>query len=303
MKRYKSILFFMALLNGISVYSQDLTTNYLSYVHNFYNLNPAYCAIGHKFAGVLDVRQRAGLNAVNTMLGVSGMLNDKQGAGGRLVTDVRGPFQVMVLDGTYSYKLGLDQHQSIYFGLSAGLVNKSLNTSKIKNYDQLDADDPVLDGSNFRSTTFTAGAGMIYEYKSFEFAFSAPQLVDGNKKTFSYFNALAANIFYLNSKYEITPMLIYFNTPVVKNLVSMQCRAEYNRRLSLQLGYQSNSMFNACLGFSHSDLGIAYNFMTSNKLMNVQTSGTHEVILTLRMGKKNKNHHLNKIHPEPEHVE
>ena len=62
-------------------------------------------------------------------------------------------------------------------------------------------------------------------------------------------------------------------------------------------------MFNACVGFSHSDLGIAYNFMTSNKLMNVQTSGTHEVILTLRMGRKNKNRHLNKIHPEQEHVE
>jgi type IX secretion system PorP/SprF family membrane protein len=299
----KSTIVLLFLLNSLIGYSQDLMTNYLSYVHNFYNLNPAYCAIGHKFAGILDVRQKSGLNNINTMLGLSGMLNEHQGAGARLITDIRGPFQVMVLDGTYAYKLGLDKDQSIYFGLSAGLVNKSINTSKIKNYDQLDADDPVLNSSNFRSTTFTAGGGLIYEYKSFEFAVSAPQLISANKKSLSYFNVLAANIFYLNAQYEITPILIYFNTPVLKNLVSVQCKAEYNRKLSLQLGYQSNSTFNACVGFTHADIGVAYNFMTSNKIMNVQTSGTHEVILTLRMGRQNKNHHLNKIHPELEHVE
>ena len=302
MKRFAIAIVLAVLVNGVG-HSQDLTTNYLSYVHNFYNLNPAYCAIGHTFAGILDVRQRTGLSATNTMLGINGMLNSNQGLGVRLVTDVRGPFQVMMVDATYAYKLSLDKHQAVYFGLSAGLVNKSLNTSKIKNYDQLDGDDPVLDVSNFRSTNFTAGAGLIYEYKSFEFAVSAPQLVGVNQKSFNYINVIAANIFYLNAQYEITPMLIYFNTPVLKNLVSGQLKLEYNRRIWLQLGYQSNYMFNACVGFQHNDLGIAYNYTSSNKLMNVQTSGTHEVILTLRMGRKSKNHHLHKRQPDEEHVE
>jgi len=303
MKKINLLLLVVALAVGTKSFAQDLTVNYFSYIHNFYNINPAYCAIGHTFAGIIDVRQRSGLNNINTMVGLNGMLNKNQGAGGRMVTDVRGPFQVMIMDATYAYKLSLQEHQNVYFGLSAGLVNKSLNTSRIKNYSQLDAD-PVLDASNFRSNNFTAGAGIVYEYKSFEAAFSAPQLVGVNQNSFSYINALVANIFYLNAQYEITPMLLYFNTPVLKNLASVQVKAEYNRRVWLQLGYQTNSQFNACVGFSYNDLGIAYNYTSSNKLMNVQTSGMHEVILTLRMGKKSKNKHLEKMKPSyEEHVE
>lgn len=303
MKRLRLFWGILAMLASGCGFAQDLTVNYFSYIHNLYNINPAYCAIGHTFAGVMDVRQRTGLNNLNTMVGLNGMMGKSQGIGGRMVTDVRGPFQTMILDATYGYKLELKERQNLYFGLSAGLVNKSINTSRIKNYSQLD-EDPVLDVTNYRANNFTAGAGLIYEYKSFELAFAAPQLVGVNQKSLSYFNVLAANIFYLSSQYEITPMVLYFNTPVLKNLVSVQCKAEYNKRVSLQLGYQSNSLFNACAGFHYKDVGIAYNYTTSNKLTNVQTSGTHEIILTLRTGKKSKNKHLEQMHPElDEHVE
>lgn len=276
--------------------------NYLSYVYNLYNINPAYCAIGHKFAGIIDVRHRAGLDATNAMMGVNGLLSERQGIGGRLNADSRGPFQVMILDVTYGYKLPLAEHQALYFGLSAGLNNKSLNTSKIKGYNELDQTDPVLNVSNFKSTTFTAGAGLIYEYKTLELAISAPQLLGINQKSLNYLTFMAANIFHVNSSLEFIPMVFYFNTPVVKNLLSAQGKLDYQRKAWIQLGGQTNSLFNVGVGYHFGDLGLGYNYTTSNKLTNVQTSGTHEVFLTLRLGAKKRAPYLNK-RGEEEHIE
>lgn len=288
------------LLITATSFAQDLTMNYFSYVHNLYNINPAYCAIGHKFAGVLDVRQRTGLNETNAMLGLSGQLSENQGAGARLVSDVRGPYQVMILDATYGYKLSLDDNSRLYFGLSGGFTNKNINTSKIKGYNDLDADDPVLNVTNFKSTTFTLGAGMIYEHKGFEAAISAPQLVAANQKSWNYFNVMVGNIFKVNQSIEITPMLFYFNTPVVKKLGSVQLKGEYNKKFWAQVGYQTSALYNFMVGYNISDLGIAYNYFSSNSLTNVQTSGSHEIILTYKMGNRHRNRHLDKVE---QHIE
>ena len=300
MKRIPLFLIGIFLL-ATSVISQDLTQNYYSYINNLYNINPAYCAIGHKLAGVLDVRQKAGWNETNAMFGISGQLSANQGIGARLNSDLRGPFQTMVVDATYGYKVEIAEGRALYLGLSAGLINRSLNTSKIKNYNDLDPNDPALSVTNYKSTSFTAGAGLIYEHNSFELAISAPQLVAVNQRSFNYITVMAANIFYLSEKLELIPMLFYFNTPVVKNLGVLQCKAEYKRKFWGQLGYSTNSIFNACIGVNFGDLGFAYNYMTSNKLTNVQTSGTHEVILNLKVGKKYKNRHMAPKHDE--HIE
>lgn len=300
MKKYVYFSLFLLFGQLVRVQAQDLTMNYYSYVHNLYNINPAYCAIGHKLAGVLDVRQKTGLNETNAMLGLSGQLSENQGAGARLIADTRGPFQVLILDATYGYKLSLSENRSLYFGLSAGFNNKSINTSKIKNYNDLDANDPVLNLTNFKSTSFMAGAGMIYEHKGFKAAISAPQLIATGQKSFNYITVMVGNIFKVNKSIDLTPTLFYFNTPIVKDVVSLQVKGEYSQKVWLQLGYQTNSLFNACVGYNLGNLGIAYNYWTSNKLSNVQTSGTHEVILTLRVGKRYRNRHMD---PHEEHIE
>jgi type IX secretion system PorP/SprF family membrane protein len=300
MKRH--FLFLLGMLFwAASAFSQDLTQNYYSYINNLYNINPAYCAIGHKLAGVMDVRQKTGWNETNAMVGISGQLNANQGLGARLNSDLRGPFQTFIMDATYGYKVDIAEGRALYLGLSAGLINRSLNTSKIKNYNDLDPNDPTLNVTNYKSTAFTAGAGLVYEHKSFELAISAPQLVAGNQRSFNYITVMAANIFYLSDKFELIPMLFYFNTPVVKNLGVLQLKAEYHRKFWGQIGFQTNSIFNACVGYNVGDLGFAYNYMTSNKLTNVQTSGTHEVILTLKVGKKYRNRHM--APKNDEHIE
>ncbi|MBC7390488.1 MAG: PorP/SprF family type IX secretion system membrane protein [Opitutaceae bacterium] len=302
MKKYIFITISILFLQFRPVKAQDLTMNYLSYVYNLYNINPAYCAFGHKFSGIADVRHKSGTDATNAMVGLNGLLSDKQGIGGRLNADTRGPYQVMIADVTYGYKVSIKEHQSIYLGVSAGFYNKSLNTSKIKNYSSLDQDDPVLTNSNFKSTSFAGGIGLIYEYKTLELSVSAPELINLSQHSYNYVILMAANIFHINKSIEFIPMVFYFNTPIVKNLLSAQGKFEYNDNLWFQLGAQTNSLYNIGVGFHKNGLGLGYNYTTSNKLTNVQTSGTHEVILTFRVGSKKRAPYLNKRNVE-EHIE
>ena len=156
MKKYIYFTIAILLIQVKTTLAQDLSMNYYSYIHNLYNLNPAYCAIGHKLEGIFDVRQKLSLNATNSMIGLNGAITENQGVGTRLISDLRGPFQTTLFDGTYGYKLPLNENSNLIFGLSAGIVNRTLNTSKIQNYADLDLNDPLLDNSNFATNFDTS---------------------------------------------------------------------------------------------------------------------------------------------------
>jgi type IX secretion system PorP/SprF family membrane protein len=277
--------------------------NYYSYIHNLYNINPAYCAIGHKLEGIIDVRQKISLNSTNAMIGLNGAITENQGVGMRLISDLRGPFQTTLFDGTYGYKLPLNENSNLIFGLSVGIVNRSLNTSKIQNYADLDQNDPLLNNSNFASTSFTSSAGLIYEYKKFQASFSAPQLIGVNQRIDNFYSLMLARVFHLGNDFKVTPMLFYFRTPVTQDFMSLQVKTEYLKKFWLQVGYQTSEVFNACVGYNLSTFGFAYNFYTSNSLMNVQTSGTNEFILTFKLNRKAKGHDNSFIKNSIEHIE
>ncbi|OFY83661.1 MAG: hypothetical protein A3F72_15400 [Bacteroidetes bacterium RIFCSPLOWO2_12_FULL_35_15] len=289
MKILNKIIAGLIVLSAMNSQAQDLSMDYYSFLYNKYNINPAFCAKGDKVSAILNVRQRAGLSSNNSMFGIKGMLGDNQGLGARVISDNRGAFQVLKADATYGYKLKVTDNQNIYFGLSAGLTSKSLNKSKIKNYDQLDLSDPALETSNLKSNLFSAGAGLIYDFKAFEFSVSAPQLVEGSKKVSSNIIFLTNYKFAVGKDFAITPELFYFNLPVVKNYAGAQVKGEYKNIVWAQAGYQTNSTFNAGIGFKFNVFEVGYGYMSTNDVMKNLSNGTHEVLLTIRIANKNKN--------------
>jgi|GEM_PF-1466987 len=289
MKFLKKIIIGLVLFSALKSNAQDLSMDYYSFLYNKYNINPAYCAKGDKLSAILNVRQRAGLSSNNSMFGIKGLLGDNQGLGARVISDNRGAFQVLKADATYGYKLRIDDNQTVYFGLSAGLTSKSLNKSKIKNYDQLDLSDPALESSNLKSNLFSAGAGLIYDFKAFEFSVCAPQLVEGSQNISPNTIFLANYKFTVSPEISITPELFYFNLPVVKNYGGIQVKGDYKNIVWSQMGYQTNSTYNLALGVKFNIFEVGYGYMSANALMNNLTTGTHEVLLTIRIANKSQN--------------
>lgn len=289
MKFLNKIIVGLIVLSALNSNAQDLSMDYYSFLYNKYNINPAFCAKEDKLSAVLNVRQRSGLSSNNSAFGIKGLLGDNQGLGARVISDTRGAFQVLKADATYGYKLKASNNQNVYFGLSAGLTSKSLNKSKIKNYDQLDLSDPALETSNLKSNLFSAGAGLIYDFKAFEFSVSAPQLVESSQKISSNTIFIANYKFDLSNDVSLTPELFYFNLPVVKNYGGIQVKGDYKNIVWAQMGYQTNSAFNLALGVKFNIFEVGYGYMAANNLMKNLSGGTHEVILKIRIANKSQN--------------
>lgn len=276
-------------VSALSSNAQDLSMDYYSFLYNKFNINPAFCAKDDKLSAVLNVRQKAGLSSNNSMFGIKGILGDNQGLGVRVISDIRGAFQVLKADATYGYKLKVTEDQNVYFGLSAGLTSKSLNKSKIKNYDQLDLSDPALETSNLKSNSFSTSAGLIYDYKAFEFSVSAPQLIESSQKISPTTIFIANYRFDLKNDISLTPELFYFNLPVVKNYGGVQVKGEYKNMVWAQVGYQTNLAFNLAAGVKFNIFEVGYGYMSANNLMKNLSSGTHEVLLRIRIANKSGN--------------
>lgn len=281
--KIKLYLSLFLVLFGTSVSAQNLTMDYYSYLYNWYNINPAYCANGDKLSAIINVRQRAGMNTNNSMAGLKGTLGDYQGLGGRVISDTRSAFQVVMADVTYGYNLKINGNHSVTFGLSAGLCSKSFNSSKINNSYQLDQTDPVLQNSNMNSTAFMSGAGLLYNYKKAELSVSLPHLVENGKNMLDNVNVVVSNPFELKHKISLTPMIYYFAIPIVNDIAGIQLKVDYNKKYWLQTGYQNSSNINVGIGFNMGAFGVGYNYMVSNQIMRTQTSGTHEFFLKLNI--------------------
>jgi type IX secretion system PorP/SprF family membrane protein len=287
MKKSISIILITLLISSVAS-AQDLSMNYYSYLYNRYNTNPAFSAKGEKISAIVNFRQRSALNSTNSMVGVRGLLGNKQGLGGRLISDNRGAFQTKFVDFAYGYKLMINNEQTVYLGVSMGVINKAFNASKINNYELLDATDPTLHSSYLNTTAFTSGVGFIYDFKEFELSASSPRLIENGTYSISNVNIFASNKFFIKDKITLTPILFYFNVPVVKNLAGIQLKGEYNEKVWIQTGYQSNSHFNVGAGVNIGMLGVGYNYTFANELLKRQTSGTHEVFLTLNIMNKSQ---------------
>lgn len=278
----------VALLLNVFSYSQELAMDYYSYLYNPYNLNPAYTVSDNYIVAMLNTRQRAGLESNNTMFGVTGMLGRKQGFGLKAISDIRGAFQVIKTDITYGYNLTINDNQSIVFGMSMGIISKHFNVSRIKNFEELEDYDPVLETSNLKSVLFTSGLGFLYKFNDLTVGVSAPHLAEGTSRTYNNIFTQVGYSIPINKEIIVQPEVFYFNMPIVKNIVGFQTKFEYKNLIWTKLGYQTNSNMNLAIGCNYMDIGFGYGYEYANNQLKSHTKGTHEVLLILNIGGSRK---------------
>lgn len=285
MKKYLFITLSLVILTTVGI-GQDLSQNYYSYIYNWYNVNPAYTAKSESLSAILNARKRANINANNAMLGIRTPFGENQGFGGKLISDNRAAFQVIIADLTYGYKLRINTKHTLYLGLSAGINNRAVNTSKIENYELLDQTDPSLQSANLNATNFSSGAGVVYNFENFEFGLSFPQLIGGSGSFFENLYLTGSREFKLKNNIGLKPSLFFITVPSVKDFAGIQLKGDYKKKAWIQMGYQTNETLNLGAGANVKMLGLGYNYTFSNKRVRDQSAGTHEVILTLNIIKQ-----------------
>lgn len=263
--------------------AQELSSGYYNYIMNRFNMNPAFAGNDGNVTAILNTKTyQAGFSDAprNTMFGLHMPINMKQGIGGRIISDRRGAFELSKYDFTYSYQIQIDEISDLRFGVSAGAIRRMLNPNTVSNPNYLDQTDPTLAGGFYDQTDFVAGVGLVYDYDKFQFGLSAPGLVVGSEDISDHIVGSASYRYHIeNSKFSVTPIVIYQNMPVLENRYDILLRGDYDDRVWTQLGYQSTQNFNFGLGFDFGPFGVGYSYeMNHSDLSNV-ASGSNEIIV------------------------
>lgn len=283
LKKVSVLLLFINCLIAFDTNGQIISYEFYSYrLNNMFNANPAYAGKGEGVNVMLSAQsQNNGVSYANKniMGGVYSKISPNQALGGKIISDMRGAFQVMKADLTYAYLLKITDEHHLNFGVNAGVLNSALVSNRIENYDMLDHSDDMLYSTYFNTTQFTVGTGLLYTFDKLEFSLALPNLISTNDKVISYMNVAAFYTFDVDEKTKVTPWLSYQNIPITKSVGALNVKGEYLEKFWLQIGYQTNRSLSVMGGYKLEKFSMGYGFNFSNSDFRTVSYGRHEICL------------------------
>lgn len=295
--RNKQLLFVLAITGACTANAQQLPqlTQYTSndYVYNqavagsrpFFELRS-----GHRYqwVGIQDAPRTFTLSGTTP-------LGNKMGVGGYLFTDIVGPTRRTGVQFSWAYHLKLTEDLKLSMALSAGMLQFLIDGSKITFRDQ---GDPIMDdqlrGELKPDATFSA----YLHGERLWAGFSVPQLLNnevyfldndngGLSRMNRHYYAMGGYRLPVGGDFQIEPsFLVKYVDPVPMKL-DITVQARYRDAFWLGASYRTNDAWCAMVGYWHKQsfqFGYSYDVVTSN-LRNYST-GTHEVMLAITIGKK-----------------
>jgi type IX secretion system PorP/SprF family membrane protein len=213
------------------------------------------------------------------------------GIGGTLFTDIVGPTRRVGLNLSYSYHLKINKDYNLNLGLSAGILQYSVDGDKLILHDN---DDLILT-TQYKSAFVPDFGGGIYFYsKKLFISVSVPQFFEAQVKFDGQQNSSLSRIrphlysllgyqFDLGEDFKLEPsVLVKYVTPAPVK-IDGGIRCIYQDMIWLGATYRTNDAVSAMIGYMHKNwlmIGYSYDF-TTTKLKNYST-GTHELLLGLR---------------------
>lgn len=272
---------------GLLAKGQVLSYDFYSYKqNNMFNVNPAYMTKNGGINMIVDAQsQNAGVpySNKNIMAGVYSMVGRSSALGGKIISDTRGAFQLLKADIDYAYKAKFAENNSLTLGLSAGILNNTLLSSRIENYDALDKTDPTLTKSYYNTTQFSAGAGLLYNYKDLDVSVSLPNVVTTGQGINGYLHSAVFYTIKAGSNFKVMPWVSYQQIPVTKSVGALFARTSFRDMVWLQLGYQTNNSFSAAFAVTIENISISYGYNFSNNKFSTISTGRQEVTLGYRI--------------------
>lgn len=298
MKKITLLFIFMYVALNSSAQQVPLYTQYMM---NEYIINPAAGGKDDFFEAKSNNRyQWKGItDAPRTyILSLNGPLRSRKvGLGGYLFTDITGPTRRTGLYASYAYHLKINEKIKLGMGLSAGILQYTVDGSKITLHDDAD----VALNNTLQSVILPDfGFGLYLYSKEFSLGFSAPQLVQNKLNLYESTSSIASKLedhyfvhgayrYNLNSDFQIEPSVLVKVLKPVPTQIDMGLKVKYKDLIWLGGAYRSKDAYSAMIGLciqKHLTFAYAHDFTFSN-LKNYST-GTHEILVGLKFIKAPK---------------
>ncbi len=291
---------FIFIIVALNTWAQQVPL-YTQYMLNEFIINPAAGGRNDYFEAKSNNRyQWKGItDAPRTyILSVNGPLRSRKvGLGGYLFTDITGPTRRTGVYASYAYHLKINDKIKLGLGLSAGLLQFTVDGSKINLHD---AGDDALN-NNLRSVLLPDfGFGLYLYSKQFSLGFSAPQLVQNKLDLYESTSSIASKLedhYFINGAYRykpnedfcIEPSVLVKVLKPVPTQVDLGLRAIYKDMFWIGGAYRTKDAYSAMLGLclkKHITFAYAHDFTFSN--LKNYSSGTHEIVVGLKFIKAPK---------------
>ena len=278
------------------------------YSHYFYKpmvYNPAFSADGDASNAMLISRaQWTGFkeNPKLTIFTLDGsLIAKKAGLGLILLSDKKGISTRTGGSLSYSYRIKINEDMHMLFGISAGIIDQTLNFSKavVEN----NADQTLFSDAQHK-TSFDGNAGLVFVWKELEFGAAIPQII-GNKVNYvdntnvrEYYTQVrhymtSLKYHYIISKEKgisIAPQaLIRFvpNTPFqFDGTVNLDWKGKFWIGTTYKSGYAVAANVGLCV-YKQLYLGYSYDFIIGN--IGKYSGMSHEIMINYKFGTNKKN--------------
>jgi len=269
-------------------------TQYTQYMYNMSVINPAYTTdnLGIVNIGALHRTQWVGVIGApkSSNIFVHTPINEKIEVGFSLINDNIGDVvKENNLYADFAYKLNLEEHGNLSFGLKAGVTFFDVNFNGFV----LESGDVFSDPDfteNINQSYFNIGAGVYYNTDNYYIGLSIPTILNAkhlDRNNGKYQGTEQSHVFFtggyvyeINEEFKLKPA---FMTKIVKGSpISLDLTANvlYLNKIEFGLGYRINDAFSGMVNFRATHelrVGYAYDHTISN--LGPFSSGSHELFV------------------------
>lgn len=294
----KLILMKLFLLFFIVSEAQQLAL-YSQFMVNDYVMNPAIAG-RHDYFEAMSANRYQWIGITDAPRTYSLSVNgpgkrEHIGVGGYLFTDIVGPTRRIGADFTYAYHAKLTEKMKLSFGLSAGVLQFAVDGSKITLHDPID----LVISNGYQSVLLPDFGFGFYLYQDNWWIGSAlPQIYPAKIKFFDYSGgdpngklathsySMAGYKFHLGEDFILEPSVLVKYVKPAPVQIDGGLRAIYKETIWVGGTFRTNDAFSIMAGYVYKQnlsFSYAHDFTTTN-IRNYST-GTHELILSVRFGK------------------
>lgn len=291
--------------------SAQQPAQYSLYMLNKFNFNPAYAGLDNslsftgiyrkQWVGIPGSPETQNVNVHLPLYMFSG------GAGFSVENETLGNWRQTSVLLSYNYQFDLNRVGVLSIGLSAGLLQRTLDGTSIRtpggNYqeelNQIDHNESILQLpiSEITGSSPAFNFGLYFQSEKFELGLSVlnltEQAIDLNTLQFkpdrSFFLSAGYNL-EISKKLELRPSILV-KSNVTETQIDFSALFRYNENLfggASYRGYSSNSTDAVAIiaGFKLSEkITLAYAYDLTLSKLNTVSSGSHEILLNYNFGK------------------
>ena len=320
MKRILSLLLLLlaaapALAQQQAQYSQYMNNNYVlnpgaTGVEDYIDIKASYRTQWVGLEGAPKTYYLSASSALGRWHGTAKRpLRDRQrgfhAIGGLVYNDVTGPTSRTSVYGSYAYNLRMTRTIRAALGVSVGMQQFAVDGQLLHFYD------PTTVGASAASRVFDSSAGLWVYSPNFYVGLAGSQLF-GNRLNFSYGpnqldagapgNALRRHYFLtggvrlpLTEDWSLVPSVLVKAVSPAPLSVDLNAKLKYKDLLWFGASWRALDAVVAMVGVNYEQFTIGYSYDAGTSQLAGYNGGSHEVLIGLRLKKKNQEVCVNKF--------